>query len=364
MNKLEQYNSLRKQKISLKEEIKAITSDILDKKNTNELIKSSSLPTERKKEVSEKLNTDILRVIEKHGDRLEQINKEMSKIDLKIGKLRKSKQIREIDDYSKLKETGVSKSILDYIQKKNNDDNKVHYSDVIVYNEEGKLLFLKRSNLESNYPNTWTLAGGHVDAGEEHIDAASRELWEESGILKSPEEFDLIGVYSNDDVVINYYTCCIDESETNIVVEDSETQDYMWCYLSDLIKKDITLPYNMKENIFRFLGYPEQGVKLVLEKMDIKESPNLIKSRDKEMMNAFSLFNTMMKKDKFINFVENNGGIDINLLQKAKLIKDYKEKEGKEKTNLFDSEILKKAILGKEIDLNKLNDLIKNQQIV
>jgi len=60
---------------------------------------------------------------------------------------------------------------------------------VIVSNYDGKWIYCKHRDRE-----TWEIPGGHIEAGEMPIEAAKRELWEETGAV----EFDIgpICIYS------------------------------------------------------------------------------------------------------------------------------------------------------------------------
>ncbi len=52
-----------------------------------------------------------------------------------------------------------------------------------VLDEHGKALLQKRSAKVETFPNCWDVsAAGHVDEGEDYVDAAKRELKEEVGI--------------------------------------------------------------------------------------------------------------------------------------------------------------------------------------
>ena len=54
---------------------------------------------------------------------------------------------------------------------------------LLVFNDKRELLIHKRSNKLSNLPGKWDQsAAGHVDEGEEYLEAAKRELEEEVGI--------------------------------------------------------------------------------------------------------------------------------------------------------------------------------------
>jgi 16S rRNA (adenine1518-N6/adenine1519-N6)-dimethyltransferase len=54
---------------------------------------------------------------------------------------------------------------------------------IFIFNVKGDLLILKRSDNRTSLPGRWDQsAAGHVDAGEDYLTAAKRELEEEAGI--------------------------------------------------------------------------------------------------------------------------------------------------------------------------------------
>lgn len=55
----------------------------------------------------------------------------------------------------------------------------------VVISEQGKVLVVNQKG------NSWSLPKGHVEEGEEILDAAKREIWEESGV----SELELIKEY-------------------------------------------------------------------------------------------------------------------------------------------------------------------------
>lgn len=59
---------------------------------------------------------------------------------------------------------------------------------VEVYVMHGdEVLMFKRSETKKKFPGFWSLPGGHVDAGEDPLAAAVREVYEETGIRISPK---------------------------------------------------------------------------------------------------------------------------------------------------------------------------------
>lgn len=70
---------------------------------------------------------------------------------------------------------------------------------LFVFNSKGKLLIHKRSNKLDNLPGRWDQsAAGHVDEGEDYLEAARRELKEEVGIENV--ELKEIGKFYQDEV--------------------------------------------------------------------------------------------------------------------------------------------------------------------
>jgi ADP-ribose pyrophosphatase YjhB (NUDIX family) len=55
------------------------------------------------------------------------------------------------------------------------------YAGVII-RSNNKCLLCKRAPYHEFLPNVWSIPSGHVEKGEQDIDAASRELYEETGI--------------------------------------------------------------------------------------------------------------------------------------------------------------------------------------
>lgn len=53
---------------------------------------------------------------------------------------------------------------------------------------EGKILLQKRPENSTNFPNFWTLPGGHIDEMEDAHTAVIREIFEETGITLEPQK--------------------------------------------------------------------------------------------------------------------------------------------------------------------------------
>jgi len=60
---------------------------------------------------------------------------------------------------------------------------------VIIMNEKDEILILKRSNKVRTYKGCWGGVAGYVEDGEEPIDTAFKEIFEEIGLEKKDVEF-------------------------------------------------------------------------------------------------------------------------------------------------------------------------------
>jgi len=69
-------------------------------------------------------------------------------------------------------------------------DQPIFVAEVYIVHQE-KLLMFKRSEKKEKFPGFWSIPGGHIDAGEEPLSCALREVKEETGISIGPEEIKL-----------------------------------------------------------------------------------------------------------------------------------------------------------------------------
>lgn len=116
---------------------------------------------------------------------------------------------------------------------------------VVVVNPEKRFLLLKRSTYPDQWmPNKFAMPGGAVEKGEEPIDAAKRELKEETGIVINSflEKF----VIQRDENVEHVFVTLYDGDAFNIKL-DEESGGFGWFSLSE-IKFIDTVP-NVEEYI-------------------------------------------------------------------------------------------------------------------
>lgn len=113
----------------------------------------------------------------------------------------------------------------------------VYHIVVMVYTvtKTGKVLTTQRSRNKTNSLK-WEVTGGSIISGETPRTGAVRELLEETGIKKSPE--DLIELYRYTDdtrhcIYYGYLNVCDDEE--HIKLQQGETMDYMYMPYEEFI---------------------------------------------------------------------------------------------------------------------------------
>jgi 8-oxo-dGTP pyrophosphatase MutT (NUDIX family) len=82
------------------------------------------------------------------------------------------------------------------------ENGKKNYADCIIRNEHGEILLLQRSYQDDFMPGKWCLPGGKIEPGENTIDAAKRELFEETGFAIP---MDFVKTLQKPDCTINYF---------------------------------------------------------------------------------------------------------------------------------------------------------------
>lgn len=65
----------------------------------------------------------------------------------------------------------------------------------LLVDRRGWVLLQERDEHAPIAPERWAASGGHVEPGETFLEAAVRELREETGLDLAPEELQLVGIY-------------------------------------------------------------------------------------------------------------------------------------------------------------------------
>ena len=111
------------------------------------------------------------------------------------------------------------------------------YVDVLVH-FENEYLILRRANYIKRFGGKWCLPGGHVEKGESNIDAAIRELGEETGIHPGQQMMQSFKFkYRNGDES-EIFVCSLTEKPD--VKISREHAQYKWVTYDDFKEKYIT----------------------------------------------------------------------------------------------------------------------------
>lgn len=103
---------------------------------------------------------------------------------------------------------------------------------VVILNKENELLVLKRPDFVKWAPNQWGLPGGKIDPGETPIQAAVREVKEETTLKVMGLQ---LGDLTLTEPVTVYYT----RQYTGAVELDFEHTDFKWAARPELVTLDL-----------------------------------------------------------------------------------------------------------------------------
>ena len=98
---------------------------------------------------------------------------------------------------------------------------------VWVYDGRGKILLTRRAP-EKTFAGTWENSGGVAKAGETSRQAVARELWEETGIKATEDEFELLTTVRDSDAFYDHYCLRRETPLSEIVLLPGETDAVQW----------------------------------------------------------------------------------------------------------------------------------------
>ena len=137
---------------------------------------------------------------------------------------------------------------------------------VWVYDGLGHFLLTRRAKGKS-FAGTWENSGGAVQAGESSREAVARELFEETGIHASPEEFELLDTDRDRNMFYDHYCLKHRVKLKDIVLQPGETDDVMWASFGKIhwmirtgkICKIIAHQFRRQERQLRMRNMPKFG---------------------------------------------------------------------------------------------------------
>lgn len=127
---------------------------------------------------------------------------------------------------------------------------------IAAYNAEGLFLWGKR-----NDNGKWTNPGGHMEPGEEPLEAARRELEEETGLKGQDFQYLGRGLAGRDGSVLVYCYRCIAEGEIDTSDDpDEECEEWRWIEPEDIPEEITSNLHSPKNILLRLLGLQEGEV--------------------------------------------------------------------------------------------------------
>lgn len=104
---------------------------------------------------------------------------------------------------------------------------------VWVYNGKGELLLTRRAP-EKSFAGTWENSGGAELAGEDSLQAITRELREETGICAAPEEFRLLRSGRDRNAHYDFYCLKRDIPVEQVRLQPGETDAVKWAAFDEI----------------------------------------------------------------------------------------------------------------------------------
>jgi len=108
-------------------------------------------------------------------------------------------------------------------------------SEVLIRHRDGGWLVMRRDPGKDYCPGFWEAsAGGSALAGEDSLTAIVRELYEETGIQASPEEFELLDACTDRSTHYDHYCLHRDSSKVKVVLQPGETDGAQWATFAQI----------------------------------------------------------------------------------------------------------------------------------
>lgn len=126
-----------------------------------------------------------------------------------------------------------------------------------IQNSKGELLMQKRSDTVDNCPGIWATTGGSVQAGEEPLATAVRELSEELGLTVRESELNHLLTVRRKDAFCYIYLLQKDISVEALTLQESEVSDAAWMSketINTMVEKRTMHRYVYREMLETYLS--------------------------------------------------------------------------------------------------------------
>lgn len=254
--KIDEYKGLLKKEREIKQEVDSLAENYSLQKSQYDSLRGSDNAEAAMKaescfsEFLKQQSKDLMSVYNRRNS----IQKSIERLENDEDFAEMAKDIRHLFECRELWKQGLIKKSV-YFDLFKTKQGKVQFADVLVFRGD-KLLILNRVGEKGAVSNDWCIPGGHVDPGETFLQAAKRELFEETGIDMSESLLIPVGKYipKRKGIEIHYFMCHIDDqTPVNILVDTEEETGSEW--INPYTELDLyNFIFDMKDNIKRILG--------------------------------------------------------------------------------------------------------------
>lgn len=105
---------------------------------------------------------------------------------------------------------------------------------IVIQNNIGELLFIKRAATKEQYPSMWEHIGGCIVSGETPKEAAYREVYEEIGISISEENLVLVDTFFEKTAYVYTFYIQKDINIEKCLLQKNEVDNIKWVDLKDV----------------------------------------------------------------------------------------------------------------------------------
>ena len=253
--KIDEYKGLLKKEREIKQEVDSLAENYSLQKSQYDSLRGSDNAEAAMKaescfsEFLKQQSKDLMSVYNRRNS----IQKSIERLENDEDFAEMAKDIRHLECRELWKQGLIKKSV--YFDLFKAKQGKVQFADVLVFRGD-KLLILNRVGEKGAVSNDWCIPGGHIDPGETFLQAAKRELFEETGIDMSESLLIPVGKYipKRKGIEIHYFMCHIDDqTPVNILVDAEEETGSEW--INPYTELDLyNFIFDMKDNIKRILG--------------------------------------------------------------------------------------------------------------
>jgi 8-oxo-dGTP pyrophosphatase MutT (NUDIX family) len=254
--KIDEYKGLLKKEREIKQEVDSLAENYSLQKSQYDSLRGSDNAEAAMKaescfsEFLKQQSKDLMSVYNRRNS----IQKSIERLENDEDFAEMAKDIRHLFECRELWKQGLIKKSV-YFDLFKAKQGKVQFADVLVFRGD-KLLILNRVGERGAVSNDWCIPGGHVDPGETFLQAAKRELFEETGIDMSESLLIPVGKYipKRKGIEIHYFMCHIDDqTPVNILVDAEEETGSEW--INPHTELDLyNFIFDMKDNLKRILG--------------------------------------------------------------------------------------------------------------